>query len=128
MQTAEKEAIAQLAVDLVTDGSVLMIDAGTTSLAVARALCNHRNLTIATNNLRIPAEISPTVFRDLYMFGGAVRTLTQATTGLVTLGMSGSTPEMDIRCDIAPTVVRSEQRPGHRGHPTPRPGKPRGRA
>jgi DeoR family fructose operon transcriptional repressor len=105
MQTTEKEAIAQLAVGLVADGSVLMINAGTTSLAVARALRNHRNLTIATNNLRIPAEISPVVFRDLYMFGGAVRTLTQATTGPVTLGMSGSTPEMDIRCDMALIAV-----------------------
>jgi DeoR family fructose operon transcriptional repressor len=82
-----------------------MINAGTTSLAVARALRNHRNLTIATNNLRIPAEISPTVFRDLYMFGGAVRTLTQATTGPVTLGTSGSTPETDIRCDMALIAV-----------------------
>ncbi|AUZ86375.1 transcriptional regulator [Arthrobacter agilis] len=105
MQTAEKEAIAQLAVELVTDGSVLMINAGTTSLAVARALRNHRNLTIATNNLRIPAEISPAVFRDLYLFGGAVRTLTQATTGPVTLRMNANTPEVDIRCDIALIAV-----------------------
>ncbi|WP_394250988.1 DeoR/GlpR family DNA-binding transcription regulator [Arthrobacter pityocampae] len=113
MQTAEKEAIAQLAVDLVADGSVLMINAGTTSLAVTRALRNHRNLTIATNNLRIPAEISSTVFRDLYMFGGAVRTLTQATTGPVTLGMSGSTPEMDIRCDMALIAVGAVDASGY---------------
>jgi DeoR family fructose operon transcriptional repressor len=113
MQTAEKETIAQLAVELVTDGSVLMINAGTTSLAVARALRNHRNLTIATNNLRIPAEISPAVFRDLYMFGGAVRTLTQATTGPVTLGMSGSTPEVDIRCDMALIAVGAVDASGY---------------
>jgi DeoR family fructose operon transcriptional repressor len=113
MQTAEKETIAQLAVELVTDGSVLMINAGTTSLAVGRALRNHRNLTIATNNLRIPAEISPAVFRDLYMFGGAVRTLTQATTGPVTLGMSGSTPEVDIRCDMALIAVGAVDASGY---------------
>ncbi len=105
MQTAEKELIGQLAADLVDDGSVLMLNAGTTSLAVARALRNHRDLTIATNNLRIPGEISPAAFRDLYMFGGAVRTLTQATTGPVTLAMSAATSEVDIRCDIALIAV-----------------------
>lgn len=105
MQVAEKEIISQLAAELVDDGSVLILNAGTTTLAVARALRNHRNLTIATNNLRIPAEISPAIFRDLYVIGGAVRTLTQATTGPITLGTSATTPEVDIRCDIALIAV-----------------------
>lgn len=105
MQITEKERIAALAVELIEDGSVLMLNAGTTTLAVARALRNHRDLTIATNNLRIPAEISPSVFRDLFIFGGAVRTITQATTGPVTLAMNSHSPDVDIRCDYALIAV-----------------------
>jgi len=105
MQTEEKEKIARLAAGLIEDGAVVMLNAGTTTLAVARALRNHRDLTIATNNLRIPAEIAPSSFRDLYVFGGAVRAITQATTGPVTFMMTPGGPEMDIRCDLALIAV-----------------------
>ncbi|WP_314425981.1 DeoR/GlpR family DNA-binding transcription regulator [uncultured Microbacterium sp.] len=105
MQTEEKEKIARLAAGLIDDGAVIMLNAGTTTLALARALRNHRDLTIATNNLRIPAEISPSVFRDLYVFGGAVRAITQATTGPVTFTMTPGGPEVDIRCDLALIAV-----------------------
>ncbi|CAN5331321.1 DeoR/GlpR family DNA-binding transcription regulator [soil metagenome] len=105
MQTAEKETIAALAAKLVPDGSVIMINAGTTALALARALGDHRDLTIATNNLRIPAVISPKSFRDLYVFGGPVRTITQATTGPVSLRMANGGDEVDVRCDLALIAV-----------------------
>lgn len=101
MQMEEKETIAGLAADLVVDGTVIMLNGGTTTLAVARALRNHRELTIATNNLRIPAEISPKVFRDLYVFGGAVRSISQTTTGPVSLHLTPGGPEVDIRVDLA---------------------------
>lgn len=105
LQTAEKDRIGQLAAALVTDGSVIMINAGTTALAVARNLRNHRDLTIATNNLLIPSEISPKTFRDLYVFGGSVRSITQATTGPVGLRVAAGSAEMDIRCDLALIAV-----------------------
>jgi DeoR family fructose operon transcriptional repressor len=105
MQIAEKEAIAKVAAGLVADGSVVMLNAGTTTLAVAHALRDHRELTIATNNLRIPAEISPKAIRDLYVFGGAVRTITQATTGPVAFTMTSGGPEVDIQCDLALIAV-----------------------
>lgn len=105
MQIAEKESIAKLAAGLVADGTVVMLNAGTTTLAVARALRDHRELTIATNNLRIPAEISPKAIRDLYVFGGAVRTITQATTGPVAFTMNAGGPEVDIQCDLALIAV-----------------------
>lgn len=105
MQTAEKELIARIAADLVADGSVIMLNAGTTTLAVARALRDHHELTIATNNLRIPAEVSPKVLRDLYVFGGAVRTITQATTGPVAFTMTSGGAEVDIQCDLALIAV-----------------------
>jgi len=113
MQVEEKEKIAHLAAELVDDGAVIMLNAGTTTLAVARALRNHRELTIATNNLRIPAEIAPSAFRDLYVFGGAVRTITQATTGPVTFTLTAGGPEVDIRCDHALIAVGAVDASGY---------------
>ena len=113
MQTEEKERIARLAGNLVEDGSVIMLNAGTTTLAVARALRNHRDLTIATNNLRIPAEIAPSAFRDLYVFGGAVRAITQATTGPVTFTMTPGGADVDIRCDLALIAVGAVDESGY---------------
>ncbi|ALX66450.1 DeoR/GlpR family DNA-binding transcription regulator [Microbacterium sp. XT11] len=113
MQTEEKERIAKAAAGLIDDGAVIMVNAGTTTLALARALRNHRDLTIATNNLRIPAEIAPSAFRDLYVFGGAVRSITQATTGPVTFTMTPGGPEVDIRCDLALIAVGAVDESGY---------------
>ena len=97
---AEKEEIAELAAGLVHDGATIMINGGTTTLALARALHHHRNLTVATNNLLIPPALDPAVVQNLYVFGGAVRTLTQATVGPVSLGVTGG-GDLDISCDLA---------------------------
>ena len=64
LQIRAKESIGALAAGLVEDGSSLMLNGGTTVLALVRHLRYHRQLTIATNNLRIPFEISPEIFRD----------------------------------------------------------------
>lgn len=113
MQIEEKETIAGLAAGLVQDGSVVMLNGGTTTLAVARALRSHRELTIATNNLRIPGELSPKAFRDLYVFGGAVRTITQTTTGPVSLVLTTGGPEVDIRFDLALIAVGAVAESGY---------------
>lgn len=105
IQAAEKEKIGSLAASLVQDGSVIMLNGGTTVLALARHLRNQRNLTVATNNLLVPSELSPAVFRDLYVLGGAVRTVTQATTGPVSLRVSTGGDELDIRFDLALIAV-----------------------
>lgn len=113
VQVEEKERIARLAAELIDDGAVIMLNAGTTTLAVARALRSHRDLTIATNNLRVPAEIAPSAFRDLYVFGGAVRTITQATTGPVSFALTPGGPEADIRCDLALIAVGAVDESGY---------------
>lgn len=101
LQTSAKDRIGALAASLVTDGTVLMINAGTTSLSMARHLKDQRELTIATNNLRIPAEISPKVCRDLYLFGGSVRLGAQATVGPLSFRADGNTGDIDIKSDLA---------------------------
>jgi len=101
IQVDAKETIGALAAGLVEDGSSVMMNGGTTVLALARHLRNHRDLTIATNNLRLPVEISSTAFRDLYLFGGPVRLVTQTTTGPVRFHVSASGSEHAVRCDLA---------------------------
>lgn len=98
IQEWEKEAIAAIAASLVKDSSSILINGGTTTLALARSLRNHHDLTVATNNLLIPRALSSTAIRDLYIFGGAVRLLTLATVGRVTLRTAGD--DLDISCDL----------------------------
>jgi len=101
VQAAAKDAIGALVAGLVPDGASLLINAGTTTLAVARHLREHRDLTIATNSLAIPAEIPPKVVRDLYVFGGGVRLSAHATVGPVAFPVSAGRGDVDIRCDFA---------------------------
>lgn len=100
MEEQEKEKIAGLAAALVQDGSIIMINGGTTTLALARNLRNHHDLTVATNNLLVPPALPPSAVRDVYLFGGAVRTLTLATVGPVSFRAAGG-GELDISCDLA---------------------------
>ena len=101
LQIDAKEAMATLAVALVEDGSSLMLNGGTTVLALVRHLRNHRDLTIATNNLRLPVEIPPDCFRDLYLFGGPVRLVTQTTSGPVRFHVAANGSEHPVRSDLA---------------------------
>jgi DeoR family glycerol-3-phosphate regulon repressor/DeoR family fructose operon transcriptional repressor len=100
LEKREKEKIAELAASLVENGSVVMINGGTTTLAVAKSLRNHRDLTVATNSLLVPSALAPAAVRDVYLFGGAVRTLTLTTIGPVSFRAAGGA-ELDISCDLA---------------------------
>jgi DeoR family fructose operon transcriptional repressor len=100
LHTDAKERIGALAATLVANSSVVMINAGTTTLSVVRHLRDHRELTIATNNLRIPSEIAPKAVRDFYVFGGAARLAGQATIGPVSFPLPGG-GDLALRCDLA---------------------------
>jgi DeoR/GlpR family transcriptional regulator of sugar metabolism len=78
-----KERIARVAVDLVTDGETLLINGGTTTLAVARRLTERRDLTVVTNNLLVPSALPREAVRDVYLIGGIFRPDSQATIGRV---------------------------------------------
>jgi DeoR family fructose operon transcriptional repressor len=101
LRPTEKDAIGQLAGTLVPDGAVLFINAGTTTLAAVRHLSRRRELIIATNNLRIPLEISPDCCRDLYVLGGQVRLSGAVAIGPVTFTNPLTGTEVDIRVDLA---------------------------
>ena len=72
-QSDGKLAIARAALDLVRDGDTLILDAGTTTLALARHLRGRRrNLTVITNSLPVMAELSNSDY-DLVTVGGTLR-------------------------------------------------------
>jgi DeoR family fructose operon transcriptional repressor len=100
VQEQEKEKIAALAASVVQDGSTIMINGGTTTLALARSLGQHRDLTVATNNLLVPGALPAAAVRDIYIFGGAVRALTLATIGPVSF-RANTGADLDISCDLA---------------------------
>lgn len=101
LQTQVKEQIATMAASLIPHGASVMINGGTTTLALARALGSKRNLTIATNNLRLPGEVAPETVRDMYVIGGTVRLSAQTTIGPVHFAVAERRLDMDVRCDIA---------------------------
>lgn len=68
----EKQRIGEAAAALVTNGSCVMLDSGTTTEAVARALRRFSSLTVITNAMNIASELASTAF-DVILTGGNVR-------------------------------------------------------
>jgi DeoR family transcriptional regulator, aga operon transcriptional repressor len=68
----EKLQIATTAAAMVQEGQVVILDSGTTTTAIARALRTFHNLTIVTNAVNIAAELSGTAV-DVILTGGTLR-------------------------------------------------------
>jgi len=68
----EKMRIAECAAGKVKEGQVIILDSGTTTTAIARALRNFRSLTIVTNALNIAAELAGTSV-EVILTGGTLR-------------------------------------------------------
>lgn len=68
----EKLHIAAAAAQIVKEGQVVVLDSGTTTTAIARALRTFRNLTIITNAVNIAAELSGTTL-EVILTGGTLR-------------------------------------------------------
>jgi len=68
----EKMHIAQAAAAMVQEGQVIILDSGTTTTAVGRALRGFHNLTIITNAVNIAAELAGTDV-ELILTGGTLR-------------------------------------------------------
>jgi len=72
-QEAAKQQIAAMAANLVTDGQSILLDSGTTTLAVARALKAKKRLTIITTSLPIASELQNCDAIELILLGGVLR-------------------------------------------------------
>lgn len=68
----EKVRIAGAAAGMVQEGQVIILDSGTTTTEIARALRTFRKLTIVTNAVNIAAELSGTAV-DVILTGGTLR-------------------------------------------------------
>jgi DeoR/GlpR family transcriptional regulator of sugar metabolism len=65
-----KEAIAIAAAELVADGQAIMMDSGTTTLALARRLRGRHGLTVITTSLPIAAELQYHKQARVLLLGG----------------------------------------------------------
>ena len=68
----EKLQIAEAAARMVQEGQVVILDSGTTTTAIARALRNFHHLTIVTNAVNIAADLSGTAV-EVILTGGTLR-------------------------------------------------------
>lgn len=69
---AEKLAIAREAADLIQDGEIAMLGAGTSTQLLARLL-RQRRLTIATNSLLVACELADAHDVEVFLIGGILR-------------------------------------------------------
>ncbi|HEX2978835.1 MAG TPA: DeoR/GlpR family DNA-binding transcription regulator [Anaerolineaceae bacterium] len=72
-QAGEKDRIGLAAAKLVNDGETIFLGSGTTVLAVARALREHRQLTVITNSLPVLNMLSNLPEITLIALGGIFR-------------------------------------------------------
>ena len=80
-----KERIAALVAEQVQDGDSLVIDSGSTTVYVARALSEHSNLVVVTNSTRIAGILAAGTGNQVFMAGGELRSHDAAAFGAETL-------------------------------------------
>jgi DeoR family transcriptional regulator of aga operon len=124
----EKLRIAEAAAGMVQEGQVVILDSGTTTTAIARALRTFQNLTIVTNAVNIAAELSGSSV-EVILTGGTLRknsfslvgpiaeeTLRRLNADLLFLGVDGfdvhyglSTPNL-LEAKVNRTMVEVSKR------------------
>ena len=124
----EKLRIAELAAGMVQEGQVVILDSGTTTTGIARALRTFQNLTIVTNAVNIAAELSGSPV-EVILTGGTLRknsfslvgpiaeeTLRRLNADLLFLGVDGfdvhyglSTPKL-LEAKVNRTMVEVAKR------------------
>ena len=72
-QKDAKEDIARHVAGLVRDGDSLMLDTGSTTTYVAKALANHSNLVVITNSSQIASQLATRNGNRVFMAGGELR-------------------------------------------------------
>lgn len=85
-QAAEKRAIGLAAAALVADGETVLLDGGTTTLEVARALAG-RPIQVVTNSLPIAALLTASKETDLILIGGYIYPRTGVAMGPLAVAM-----------------------------------------
>lgn len=78
----EKESIGKLAASMIVDGDTIALDAGTTTLSIARHI-TARNITVLTNSVDIAYELAKKQEVEVIVTGGTLRWETRAMVGPV---------------------------------------------
>lgn len=81
----EKQKIAQLLARHIPNNASLFINIGTTTEAIAHALCNHKRLRVITNNLNVASIMSANEKFEVIVAGGLVRHRDQGIIGEATI-------------------------------------------
>lgn len=69
----EKQAIAELAAEMVYDGDTIIIAPGTTALEVAKKLKGKKDVTVITNSLPVAIELADVEGITVFCLGGFVK-------------------------------------------------------
>ncbi|CAM4236437.1 DeoR family transcriptional regulator [Bordetella muralis] len=80
-----KQRIAQAVAKAVPDGCSLILNIGTTTEAIARALLHHRGLRVITNNLHVADILSDNPDCEIIIAGGVVRPRDRGIVGEATI-------------------------------------------
>ena len=91
----EKKSIAYEAQKLVKDGQIVLLDAGTSTMALAKLLMRMK-VTVITTDLKIALQMSDSSTAKVYTTGGSVSAITKAHTDVTALSFLDS-----INADIA---------------------------
>ena len=81
----EKQRIARAVATQVPNGKSLLINIGTTTEEVARALLGHQRLSVVTNNLNVASILSANPDCEVIVAGGVVRHRDRGITGEATI-------------------------------------------
>lgn len=102
LHAEEKNRVGRIAATLVHPDASIIINGGTTALALVEHLEPGLGLRIVTNNLQLPAVIAPGVADEIFVVGGPVRPCAQTTTGDLTTALGQKADaSLLFQCDIA---------------------------
>jgi len=85
LHAGAKRRIARLVARAVEPGRSLIIDIGTTTEEVARALVHHRGIRVVTNNLNVAAILATNQEAEVFVTGGLVRQRDRGIVGEATI-------------------------------------------
>jgi DeoR family transcriptional regulator, fructose operon transcriptional repressor len=93
---AEKDRIGKKAAELVHDGEAIILDAGTTTMQIARNLHERRNVTVLTNAVNIGLELARSELLTVVLAGGILRDMSKSLVGPMTEDFLGQGIHVDI--------------------------------
>ena len=87
--SAEKQRIARRVAEQIDNGDTLILDCGSTTTYVARALSQHRSLVVVTNSAEIARTLATNDSNKVFMAGGELRSDDTASLGPEALAFVG---------------------------------------